>query len=275
VVTPPARGYADDVGLAHVLADAADEVTRARFRAADLSVATKTDGTPVTDADTDVEQVLRGILGRARPRDAVLGEEFAYHAGSAAATRQWVLDPIDGTANFARGVPVWATLIALLDDDEPVVGMVSAPALGRRWWAAHGTGAFAGKHQRAASPIRVSGVEKLSQASLSYASLHSWRELGRMDGFLRLTAAAERARGYGDFLGHVLVADGSLEATVEASLALWDMAALACIVTEAGGRFSDLEGVDGPFGASGVSSNGLLHEAVLEQLRPDTPPIAA
>lgn len=262
--------YLDDLGLAHILADTADDIAKSRFRASDLQVSSKPDATPVTDADTAIEQALRGVLARARPRDAVLGEEFAFHAGSAAASRQWVIDPIDGTKNFLRGVPIWATLIALFDNDVPVVGLVSAPALGQRWWASIGAGAYAGKHQSSARPISVSKVANVADASIAYASLHGWGEIGRLDEFLRLTHRAWRTRGYGDFYGHVLVAEGAVDVMIEPELALWDLAALIPIITEAGGTFTDIDGTSGPHISSGISTNGLLHSEIVNSLRRPT-----
>ena len=148
------RAYADDLALAHVLADTADSIAMARFRALDLRVTSKPDLTPVSDADTAVEKALRGTLARTRPRDGVLGEEFgASVAAAGPSQRQWVIDPIDATKNYVRGVPIWATLVALMEGGEPVVGLVSAPALGRRWWAAKGLGAYAGRHTVAATAI--------------------------------------------------------------------------------------------------------------------------
>src|SRR5690349_22897982 len=170
-------GYADDLSLAHLLADTADSISMNRFRALDLRVEAKPDLSPVSDADTAVEQAIRATLARARPRDGVLGEEFgSTEAAAGPGNRRWVVDPIDGTKNFVRGVPIWATLIALLEGDQVMVGMVSAPALGRRWWAARGHGAFAGRHRAAATPIRVSGVSRLSDASFCYSELGEWAE---------------------------------------------------------------------------------------------------
>src|SRR5919202_3115754 len=165
-------GYSDDLALAHLLADTADRISMARFRALDLHVESKPDLTPVSDADTAVEKAIRATLARARPRDGVLGEE--YGLSPAKGTRSWVIDPIDGTKNFIRGVPVWGTLIALMEGDLPVAGLVSAPALGRRWWGATGHGAYAGKHQAAAGRIRVSSVRRLADASFCYSSLSGW-----------------------------------------------------------------------------------------------------
>jgi len=177
-------GYDDDLRFAHVLADAADDITTRRFRALDLRVEAKPDLTPVTDADHAAEESLRNVLSRARPRDAVLGEEFG-RVGTG--PRCWVIDPIDATKNFVRGVPVWATLIGLMDGNEVTVGVVSAPALGRRWWAARGGGAWTGRSLTKASRSRVSSVGKLEDASFSYSSLSGWEEQGRLPGFLDLT----------------------------------------------------------------------------------------
>jgi histidinol-phosphatase len=259
--------YADDLALAHMLADTADSISSARFRAQDLHVSEKPDLTPVTDADTAVEKALRATLSRARPRDAVLGEEFGAAAPAAGSgSRQWVIDPIDATMNYVRGVPVWATLIALQDNEEPVVGLVSAPALGRRWWGGVGHGAYAGRHAAAATPIRVSGVSRLADASFCYSSLTSWEEVGKLDAMLDLMRASWRTRAYGDFYGYMLLAEGAVDVMVEPELSLWDLAALVPIVTEAGGEFTDLTGRPGPGGGSAVATNGKLHTAVLERI---------
>jgi histidinol-phosphatase len=259
--------YADDLSLAHVLADTADSISMTRFRAADLRVEAKPDLTPVSDADTAVERAIRATLARTRPRDGVLGEEFgAAEAAAGRGGRQWVVDPIDGTKNFVRGVPIWATLIALMEDDQPVVGLVSAPALGRRWWAATGHGAYAGRHTAAATPIRVSGVSRIADASLCYSSLTGWEENGRLPAVLDLIRQCWRSRAYGDFYGYMLVAEGAVDMMVEPELSLWDMAALIPIVTEAGGAFTDLSGRPGPGGGSAVASNGRLQEELLHRL---------
>jgi histidinol-phosphatase len=257
--------YDDDLRLAHVIADQVDNLTMSRFKAQDLRVETKPDLTPVSDADRAAEELIRGQLARARPRDAVHGEEMA---DTGHGPRRWVVDPIDGTKNFVRGVPVWATLIALLDGDEVGVGLVSAPALGRRWWAAQGTGAWTGRSLAAATRLQVSEVGRLQDASLSYSSLSGWEERGRLDHFLDLTRRVWRTRGYGDFWSYVLVAEGAVDLAAEPELALHDMAALVPIVTEAGGRFTSVQGVDGPFGGSALVSNGLLHHAALQALDP-------
>jgi histidinol-phosphatase len=258
--------YADDLALAHVLADTADSISMARFRALDLRIDTKPDLTPVSDADRTVEDAIRSTLGRARPRDGMLGEEFGETSGSVGGSRRWIVDPIDGTKNYIRGVPVWATLIALLDGDEPVAGLVSAPAMGRRWWGAKGSGAFTGKQRSSATPIRVSGISRLADASLSYSSLSGWEDGGRLGGFLDLTRGVWRTRAFGDFYSYVLLAEGAVDIAVEPEVSLWDLAALVPIVTEAGGEFTDLSGRPGPAGGSAVATNGKLHEDVLALL---------
>jgi histidinol-phosphatase len=261
--------YSDDLSLAHVLADTADSISTARFRAVDRTVESKPDMTPVSDADTAVERALRATLARTRPRDAVLGEELGVTraaAGPGPRARQWVIDPIDGTKNFVRGVPVWATLIALMEADEPVVGMVSAPGLGRRWWGAKGHGAYAGRHPAAATPISVSGVRRLADASFCYSDLVGWEQNGRLAAILDLMRGTWRNRAYGDFYGYMLVAEGAVDMMVEPELSLWDVAALVPIVTEAGGTFTDLDGRPGPAGGSAVATNGKLHADLLERL---------
>jgi histidinol-phosphatase len=259
--------YADDLSLAHMLADTADKISMDRFRALDLRVEAKPDLTPVSDADQAVEKALRSTLSRTRPRDGVLGEEFGVTAAAAGPShRQWVIDPIDGTKNYIRGVPIWATLIALMDGDQPVVGLVSAPALGRRWWAATGHGAYAGRHTAAATPIKVSGVRRIGDASFCYADLNGWEETGRLDPVLDMIRQSWRSRAYGDFYGYMLVAEGAVDIMVEPELSLWDLAALIPIVTEAGGTFTDLTGRPGPGGGSAVATNGKLHEEVLTRL---------
>ncbi len=259
--------YADDLALAHVLADTADAIAMGRFRALDLRVSAKPDLTPVSDADMAVEKALRATLARTRPRDGVLGEEFGAIAPAAGPSRrQWVIDPIDGTKNYVRGVPIWASLIALMDANEPVVGLVSAPALGRRWWAAKNLGAYAGRHSAAATAIRVSSVADLSDASFCYSSLNGWEQAGRLDEMLNITRQVWRSRAYGDFYGYMLVAEGAVDVMVEPELSLWDVAALVPIVTEAGGTFTDLGGRSGPAGGSAVATNGRLHDEILHRL---------
>ncbi|NLE72383.1 MAG: histidinol-phosphatase [Actinomycetales bacterium] len=257
--------YDDDLRLAHVIADQVDAVTMSRFRALDLHVETKPDHTPVSDADRLAEEIVRAQLGRTRPRDAVLGEELP---ATGHGPRQWVVDPIDGTKNFVRGVPVWATLIGLIDNGQVVLGLVSAPALGRRWWAAVGSGAWSGRSLSSATRLHVSQVSTLADASLSYSSLSGWEEQGRLEGFLDLTRAVWRTRAYGDFWSYVLVAEGAVDIACEPELAVHDMAALVPIVTEAGGVFTSVRGVPGPFGGSALATNGLLHEQVRAYLDP-------
>jgi histidinol-phosphatase len=252
--------FTDDLRLAHVLADDADSLSTSRYQALDLRVDTKPDLSPVTDADRAVEEGIRRTLSRARPRDAILGEE---QGSSGFSQRRWVVDPIDGTKNFVRGVPVWATLISLMVEDEVVVGVVSAPQLNRRWWAMKDGGAFTGRSLLKPHPIRVSDVSKLEDASFSYSSLDGWDHSGRLDDFLTLSRHCWRTRAYGDFWSHMMVAEGSVDFAAEPELELYDMAALDVIVREAGGRFTSLDGRDGPTGGNALASNGILHETVL------------
>jgi histidinol-phosphatase len=256
--------YTDDVTLAGRLADAADAITTARFRALDLEVRSKPDRTPVTDADTAVEDAIRALLAAERPSDGIAGEE---RGGSGWSTgRTWVLDPIDGTKNFLRGGPVWATLIALVDEGTPVVGMVSAPLLGRRWWAGAGGGAWL-RDATGERRISVSGVPVLSDAYLSTTHLGSWTEYHSREAYLALTDACWENRAFGDFWHHCLVAEGAIDLAAEAIVNPWDVAPMQVLVTEAGGRFSDLTGKPGFDGGSALSSNGLLHDAALAILR--------
>lgn len=258
--------YSSDLALALTLADEADAITRRRFLAMDLSVDSKPDLTPVSDADLAVETAIRNSLGAQRPTDALLGEEFGGTATFSG--RQWVVDPIDGTKNFVRGVPVWATLIALLDDGVPRVGVVSAPALNRRWWAANDLGAWTAADGGTPRRIEVSKVDALSSASLSFSSLSGWADLGTRDRFLDLTDSVWRVRGYGDFFSYCLVAEGAVDIAAEPEVSLWDLAALDVLVREAGGEFTALDGTAGPHGGSAVATNGLLQHAVLEHLSP-------
>ncbi|MGH4034522.1 inositol monophosphatase family protein [Actinomycetota bacterium Odt1-20B] len=277
--------YHDDLRLAHVLADAADAATMDRFKALDLKVETKPDMTPVSEADKAAEELIRGNLQRARPRDAILGEEYGIEGTG---PRRWVIDPIDGTKNYVRGVPVWATLISLMEAGpidsaprsgsfeggggrraggyQPVVGVVSAPALGRRWWAAKGGGAYTGRSLSSATRLRVSQVSRLQDASFAYSSLTGWEEQGRLDGFMDLQRAVWRTRGYGDFWPYMMVAEGSVDLAAEPELSLWDMAANAIVVTEAGGTFTGLDGTPGPHSGNAAASNGLLHDELLGYL---------
>ncbi|HET9939202.1 MAG TPA: inositol monophosphatase family protein [Gaiella sp.] len=239
-----------DLALALRLADAADAISLGRFRARDLLVETKPDRTPVTEADRAVETELRAVLARERPDDAILGEEEG-EVGSG--PRRWIVDPIDGTRNYSRGVPVWATLIALEVEGRVVVGVVSAPALHRRWWAERGGGAHASGDR-----VHVSAVRRIEDAVLSFALEQPLPSLA---------ANAWHARGYGDFWSHMLVAEGAVDGAIDAvGVSVWDLAAIQVIVEEAGGRFSDFAGEPRFDAGTAVSSNGLLHETLLASL---------
>lgn len=257
------QSYLDDLRLAHVMADNADSTTMSRFKALDLKVDSKPDLTPVSDADVAVEDAIRRTLKTARPRDAVHGEE---REDTGWGPRRWIIDPIDGTKNFVRGVPVWATLIGLVDEDRPVAGLVSAPALHRRWWASVGAGAWTGRSLTSAHRITVSGVSRLADASLSYASLSAWRGVDRQEAFLGLLDDCWRTRAYGDFWSYMLVAEGAVDIAAEPELAVYDMAALVPIVEEAGGRFTGLDGRPGCWSGNAVATNGHLHDEVLHRL---------
>jgi len=279
-----------DLHLAHRLADAADAISLARYQSLDLVIETKPDATPVTDADRAVEKEIRALLERERPSHLIIGEEFGGKElldSAEPGTRFWIIDPIDGTKNFLRGVPTWATLIAMGEVDSSgkksvTIGVVSSPAMGRRWWAERGGGAHVTERFASASPLRadqgssassstrrinVSKVSSLNDASLSYSDLLGWES--KRKSFVSLLDEVWRTRALGDFLSHMFVAEGAVDIAAEPTLALWDMAALAVIVEEAGGRYSSLDGVEGPFGASGVSSNGRLHQEFLSRLSDD------
>lgn len=257
--------WTDDLDLALALADQADAISLPSFSSADFGVRTKPDMTLVTDADQAVERALRETLAAQRPDDAILGEEYGEAAGDPAG-RRWIIDPIDGTHNFVRGVPVWATLIALQNGRDIVVGVVSAPALGLRWWASQGGGALMTSSLMGnGEPVRlgVSEVSDLSDASLSYSSLGGW-EKARLDGgFATLMQQVWRTRAYGDFWSYMMVAQGVVDIACEPELEIYDMAALVPIVTEAGGRFTDLQGNLGPWGGNGIATNGALHSQAL------------
>ena len=242
------------------MADLADGMTLARFRDVDLVVTTKPDLTPVTEADRSVEHALRERIAAERPDHGIVGEELGSEG---AGEWRWILDPIDGTKNYVRGIPIWATCIALQHRDQVTVGVVSAPALGRRWWAARGQGAFAD-----GGPIRVSAVADVADAQLSYDSVQSFESYGLGERFLGLARRCWRTRGLGDFWSHVLVAEGAVDIAAEPEVSVWDVAAVQVIVEEAGGRFTDLSGAARPDGGSAVSTNGLLHDEVLGALAP-------
>ena len=240
-----------DLELALRLADAADAISLGRFRARDLVVDTKPDRTPVTEADHEVEAELRAMLGTERRRDAILGEEAG---ASGTGRRRWIIDPIDGTRNYSRGVPVWATLIALEVDGRVVLGVVSAPALHRRWWAERGGGAHASGDR-----VHVSAERRPEDAVLCFALE---QELPT------LVTRAWHARGYGDFWSHMLVGEGAVDGAIDAiGVSVWDLAAVQVIVEEAGGTFTDFAGEHRVDGGSGISSNGHLHQALLDAVR--------
>ena len=267
-----AHDLKSDLELAIRLADVADEISLKRYQALDLVIETKPDSSPVTDADKAVESAIRNEISKVRSDDLVVVEEFGS-PDSLAGKYYWVIDPIDGTKNYLRGVPTWATLIGLVDPaGEVVVGVVSAPALARRWWAAKGLGAKtqfdsgvnSGAGASEISELRVSKVSKLGDASISYSDLIGWGE--RKDKFVALQERVWRTRGHGDFWSHMLVAEGAVDIAVEPSLSIWDMAALDVIVSEAGGKFTDLNGKDGPHGGSAISSNWLLHNDFIKEI---------
>jgi histidinol-phosphatase len=254
--------YAADLALALRLADLADAISLVRFGALDLVVETKPDLTPVSDADRAVEQAIRGALSRERGGDAVLGEEFGATAASKSG-RRWILDPIDSTMNFVRGVPVWATLIALMDGDQVVVGVASAPAIAHRWWAARGQGSWVSRPGGQPRRNTVSKVDDLANSSVSYSGLADWG--AARDAFDGIVAKAWRTRAYGDFWSHLLVAEGAVDISMEPEVSIWDVAALVVIVEEAGGRYSGLDGASGPGAGSILCTNSLLHEVVLHR----------
>lgn len=255
---------ADDLSLALALAGDADLISLDRFTALDLEVTTKPDRTPVTDADKAVERSIRAGIAAARPGDSILGEEYGEVGDS---NRQWIIDPIDGTSNFLRGVPIWGTLISLVIDGVPQVGVVSSPALGKRWWAAVGHGAFGQARDEEPQQLSVSKVSSLDAASISYNSLPGWDDAGRLDAVVALTRATWRSRAIGDMWAYMLLAEGALDVVGEFDLKPYDMAALIPIVLEAGGRFTSIEGVPGPWSGNALATNGVLHDEVLGFLR--------
>ena len=258
--------YSAELAFALTLADRADAISLSRYQALDLEITTKPDNSPVTDADKAVERAIIDAIAAQYPTDGVVGEEFGT---SGSKDRYWVIDPIDGTKNFMRGVPTWATLIALVENEAVVASVVSSPALYRRWYASTSGGAFVvegGSVKASPAPrkLTVSKVSQLSDASITYSDFQGWG--ARRQAFEKLLDGAWRTRGLGDFWSHMLVAEGAVDVAIEPSLALWDMAALDLIVREAGGKFSSLDGVDGPFGPNAISSNGALHSAIVTAL---------
>ena len=254
-----------DLELALTMADLADVITMQHYQSSSLTIESKPDLTPVTEADRAAEQALRAVLAEQRPLDDILGEEFG--ASAETSTRRWIIDPIDGTKNYVRGVPVWSTLIALTIDAIPVLGVVSAPALARRWWAATGDGAWTTALGSSAKAISVSAVANIEDASFSYSDAIGWKERGALIGLERLNSTTWRQRAYGDFWSHMLVAEGAIDVSAEPDLGAWDMAALIPIITEAGGKATAFDG--GPALECGclVATNGILHGPVLDRLK--------
>ncbi len=250
-----------DLDFALHLADLADQITLAKYRAQDLKIETKPDSTPVTEADRAVEEMLREQITASYPLDGIVGEEFGD--SNAEQSRLWILDPIDGTKNYLRGVPVWATLIALVVDDEPIVGVVSAPALGRRWWAQKGAGAFTRDVDGSIRKIYVSKVSNISDSSFSYSDEIGWEKHGTGNGFANLVAEVWRSRAYGDFWSHIMVAEGAVDIAAEPQLNKWDMAANNAIVIEAGGKVTSFTGGSAFDDGNAISTNGLLHDEVI------------
>ena len=253
-----------DLIFALELADAADQKSMERFQAFDLSVETKPDRSPVTDADKSVETVIRDLISSQRPGDSIIGEEYGSGGDS---ERVWIIDPIDGTANFLRGVPVWATLIALRVNDEYVLGVVSAPAMGRRWWASTGEGAFTTEVSGETKKLQVSKVRDITDASFSFSSIELWDENGEIEKLWKISKSVWRTRAYGDFWSHMLVAEGAVDISAESHLKIYDWAAIAPIVREAGGVFRDQSGNLHDQTSKVMSSNGLLDSQLSELLK--------
>lgn len=255
----------DDLAFALRLADAADAVSSERFGARDLHVSTKPDHTFVTDADQSVERAIRALIAAERPGDGIYGEEYGIEGDS---HRQWIIDPIDGTANYLRGVPVWGTLIALAVDRIPLVGVASSPALEKRWWAAKGTGAWAQAGSAEPYSIRVSGVRELTDASISFQSIQQWDEAGYLDRLIALIRSVWRDRAYGDLWSYMLLAEGLVDAVAEFDVKPYDLGALIPIVQEAGGVFTSVTGEPALWSGSSLATNGALHDRMLGALRP-------
>ncbi len=258
-ISPAGGPFAPELAFANELADAAAEIALEVF-ARGFEVRTKPDLSPVTEADLAIEARLRELLADRFPDDAVLGEEGGLH-GAPDAGRTWVLDPIDGTKNFASRIQIWATLIALTIDGEPVLGLASAPAIGERYQAVTGSGATL--NGRA---IRASAVADLAQATVCASGIHSFVDTPLEASFLGIARRAYRARGFGDFWGHMLVARGSAEAMIEPELRVWDWAAVAVIAREAGARVTTFDGSPLADGSSVLTTNGLLHDELVAQL---------
>lgn len=260
--SPDARDLRADLQLALRLADAADAQSLPRFDAADLEVSTKADNSHVTDADLATERAIRRILEEERPDDGIFGEEFGAQGSTA---RQWIIDPIDGTSNFLRGVPLWGTMIALAVDGVPRVGVVSMPALDRRWWAAAGHGAWTA-NERAERRLSTSSVSSLDEASVSFQSIAQWRDAGQLDALLRMAESVWRDRAYGDVYAYMLLAEGRLEAVAEFDVKEYDIAAAVAIVHESGGRMTAFDGSETISARSTLATNGILHDDFLRLL---------
>ena len=261
---PDAALLASELALALELADLADVETLPRYEQRRFTVDRKADRSEVTEADRGAELAITRRLAEARPAHGLFGEEHGV-VGDVTSPWRWIVDPVDGTSNFVRGIPVWATLIALTFEGDAVVGVVSAPALGRRWWAARGLGAFAAPGPR--QPLRVSTVTDLAEAQVCVTYSSGWDDVGLTDRLVALQQSAYRARGFGDFWQHMLVAEGSMEIAVDAiGLQPYDLAAVQVVVEEAGGTFTDRLGDRSYEHDSAISSNGLLHDEVIARL---------
>jgi histidinol-phosphatase len=248
------------LGAALDAARAAGEIALRYFRQ-DVEVSLKPDRTPVTRADREAEEAIVARLGAAFPGIGFLGEELGAKGEQ---RRRWIVDPIDGTANFVRGIPFWATLLALEEDGEVTLGVVHAPAVGDLLWARRGAGAFADGR-----PLRVSAIDGLAGATLLHSGLRYLRKLDpprSWDGFMRLVDATARQRGFGDYLGYTLVLRGQAELMVECDLKPWDLAPFAVLFAEAGGRLTDFDGRPTIYSGSVVASNGHLHAEALALL---------
>lgn len=241
------------------LADAADAISLSRFRSLDLEIQTKPDRTPVTDADRAVEAKLRELIAQSFPSDTVIGEEFENEE---AGDREWIIDPIDGTANFLRGIPIWATLIALRVNGELVLSVVSAPAMGRRWWAEAGSGSWTSDVDGSTRKLKVSAVANLADSYVSYNSIQQWHQIGLSQQIVALADKVWRTRAFGDFLSYMYVAEGVIDAASEPDLKIYDIAALVPIVREAGGTFSALNGELNDQTSVVLATNGKLHQAM-------------
>ena len=251
--------------LAHAACDEADEIARSAFRR-DLEISTKPDRTFVTQADQAIERAIRARILAAYPDHGLVGEEYGTEAGDAAT--RWYIDPIDGTHNFIRGVPLFGTLLAVEVDGELQAAVLSAPALHERWWARRGGGAWArGADDPEPRRIRVSQVASLADSQILYGSGHDIEASGRVPGFRALLGDVWRERGFGDFWGYALLAEGAAEAMVEVDLWSWDAAAPMVLIEEAGGRVTDLDGRRAIDSRSFLATNGLLHDEVLRRLR--------